>query len=300
MAHGCSNLVTADPEVQYRLASQAFLLRHYVPAWCLCWAALNAPPSPVFSPSALPETAVSSPTLLTPPNVTDDRCQVALGSPTPKPSTKPGALDELTLTDRWWVLYLTLVGSMMDGQQSGQLGLKAQFQTEATVNGVRDVLARWHHRYDQQYQLCSPSVTSRGSLARLTPDLTTFRKSFPLHLDQVWHTVLEAYHGTASDIPSEVLVSLGLLALQYQAPSLGAQWVETWLASIPDYVLDILEEAPVKSHLTDPLVWRQQWAYAYEKVTELYLLHLLSAMGDWASAEAFLEYNQVLPVTTRQ
>ncbi|KAJ1950802.1 hypothetical protein IWQ62_006508, partial [Dispira parvispora] len=249
------------PEDLYPLASRAFLLRHHAQAWNLCCSGLALALSPAslntHTPLELPLPLALGPT---------NGSHHVLSNSKPSPPT----------LQRWWVLYLTLLGALLEANEVGQLQALPAF---------RDALLP-----------CTSGITQPW-LAYTTIGREGFLYPFPTHLDQVWQALVEAFQGEVYRLPGEVVVAAGLLALQFRLPRKAAHWVETWFAGLPDTVLDLLEGSTQEG---SDLTRREAWYRTYEQVAELYLLQILPIAKEWSSAKAFLEYNQILEPGTRQ
>lgn len=78
-------------------------------------------------------------------------------------------------------------------------------------------------------------------------------------------------------LPHQVLITLAASSLKVNCPAVGREIVEDWLANRGryDYVPSTRE--------------------AYEKVLELYCLHVLPALQEWEYAKEFLQYEVELP-----
>lgn len=78
-------------------------------------------------------------------------------------------------------------------------------------------------------------------------------------------------------LPYQVLITLAASSLKVNCPAVGREIVEDWLANRGqyDYIPSTRE--------------------AYEKVLELYCLHVLPALQEWEYAKEFLQYEVELP-----
>ena len=83
-------------------------------------------------------------------------------------------------------------------------------------------------------------------------------------------------------LPSQVVVTLVLASMKLNAPEVGKGMVEDWLPGRGDPE-GVLEEDD-----------------DYEKIIELYCLHLLPRLGEWDLAAEFLQYEGELDVTKKQ
>ncbi|KAJ3497080.1 hypothetical protein NLJ89_g10396 [Agrocybe chaxingu] len=90
----------------------------------------------------------------------------------------------------------------------------------------------------------------------------------------------------AAFLPGAVLTTLVYCSIKLDAPDVGRVMIEDWLARRePRYSLDVQEEAE---------------GNGYEKVLELYCLHILPKVEQWEYAKEFLEYESELPVQQRE
>ncbi|KAI6042569.1 hypothetical protein EDC04DRAFT_2866757 [Pisolithus marmoratus] len=82
-------------------------------------------------------------------------------------------------------------------------------------------------------------------------------------------------------LPHQVLITLAASSLKVNCPAVGRDIVEDWLANRGqyDYIPSTRE--------------------AYEKVLELYCLHILPALQEWEYSMEFLQYEVELPHETR-
>ncbi len=93
-----------------------------------------------------------------------------------------------------------------------------------------------------------------------------------------------------------------LLCINQKLYALGRQIVEAYLATIPEGMLIHLETAAgvalapagPGSNGKDPLMTN------YERLVELYLIHVLAKLSEWDYAAEFLQYNSVLSETSKK
>lgn len=86
----------------------------------------------------------------------------------------------------------------------------------------------------------------------------------------------------ASFLPAQILVPLVLSSLKLHCPDVARSMIEDWLA---------LRET-VESTRAD--------SEGYERVVELFCLHVLPRIHEWEYAQEFLEYESELPDETRE
>ncbi|KAJ3286134.1 hypothetical protein HK104_009166 [Borealophlyctis nickersoniae] len=83
-------------------------------------------------------------------------------------------------------------------------------------------------------------------------------------------------------IPAEITICGIFLHLKRQSFGAARDLIELWLAEQSDaFFMAVAEGTP-------------PFAQNYERIVELYVLHVLPKLGDWHSAEQFLQFNDVL------
>ena len=90
----------------------------------------------------------------------------------------------------------------------------------------------------------------------------------------------------ASCLPSQVLTTLVYCSLKLGAPDLGRVMIEEWLARRELYDHNRNRGSPVGD--------------GYDKIIELYCLHVLPKLGQWDYVKEFLEYESELAVQRRE
>ncbi|KAL5504151.1 hypothetical protein ACEPAH_8224 [Sanghuangporus vaninii] len=86
----------------------------------------------------------------------------------------------------------------------------------------------------------------------------------------------------AAFLPAQILVPLILSSVKLERPDVGRSMIEDWLA----------QRGSVDSGQSD--------ADGYERILELYCLHVLPRLHEWEYAQEFLEYESQLPENIRQ
>ncbi|OCB84667.1 hypothetical protein A7U60_g8187 [Sanghuangporus baumii] len=86
----------------------------------------------------------------------------------------------------------------------------------------------------------------------------------------------------AAFLPAQILVPLILSSVKLECPDVGRSMIEDWLA----------QRGSVDSRRSD--------AKGYERILELYCLHVLPRLHEWEYAQEFLEYESELPEYIRQ
>ncbi|KAF9363618.1 hypothetical protein BGX34_003698 [Mortierella sp. NVP85] len=118
-------------------------------------------------------------------------------------------------------------------------------------------------------------------------------------VEDLWRRLIEDYCGVEGDVDGQVMVALVLLCVNQKMYSLARQITEAYLATIPEGMLIHLETAAgaltsVERGNKDPLMTH------YERLVELYVVHVLTKLNEWDSARQFLEYNTVLSDSTKK
>ncbi|KAJ1989461.1 hypothetical protein H4R33_002066 [Dimargaris cristalligena] len=331
-SHGGPVDVTAIA-ASYRVASQAFLLKHYAQAWSLCVEGLHRG------------------RLATNPNNNNNQnsnysshTPLLSGAAGPRAQRAYSNLPVETSSQQWWVLYLTLIGTLMDGTAEGVLArapgdILLGPRCEDTTLSIGEEVTRGPHngtkeaplpvsapisnpnphhllskqlysrKMDEEFEATAPFSANPNSKST-RPRVLSY---VPHHLDDIWDLLLASYGSCVHLIPGEVVVAAVLLALQYHALTTASGWIEAWYSGLPDPVLDLLESdlplSPPHSSSSSslgsqsPVVMtrtRREWYCTYEQISELYLLHVLPRMNQWSSAQVFVDYNQVLSSSTKE
>ncbi|KAG0246360.1 hypothetical protein BGX31_002661 [Mortierella sp. GBA43] len=112
-------------------------------------------------------------------------------------------------------------------------------------------------------------------------------------VEDLWRRLVEDYGGLEGDVDGQVMVALVLLCANQKMYTLARQITEAYLATIPDGMMIHLETAAgaltsVERGNKDPLMT------GYERLVELYVVHVLAKLNEWDSARQFVEYNTVL------
>ncbi|CAO3574105.1 unnamed protein product [Mortierella alpina] len=184
------------------------------------------------------------------------------------------------LKQKLWILHATIFGAMLTDRTTAAA-------TETTAGGA-------------------PSTTSTArSLAhgvRKRVSGSTAKDSPEKLVKDLWRRIVEDYGGLEGDVDGQVMVPFVLLCINQKLFALGRQIVEAYLATIPEGMLIHLETAAgvalapagPGSNGKDPLMTN------YERLVELYLIHVLAKLGEWDYAAEFLQYNSVLSETSKK
>lgn len=92
---------------------------------------------------------------------------------------------------------------------------------------------------------------------------------------------------SAAFLPSQILVTLVLSALKLECPDLARGVIDDWLAT--------RGQAQAGEEVANP-----EALEGYEKVLEMYCLHVLPRLGEWEYANEFLSYERELPQARRE
>ncbi|KAI8321421.1 hypothetical protein GQ54DRAFT_261779 [Martensiomyces pterosporus] len=126
-------------------------------------------------------------------------------------------------------------------------------------------------------------------------------QKFPATVRDVWDMIMTAFGGYAGNVDSEVLVPTVLLCLKLRDAKTARDIVEAWLATLSDETMYLLQGSSNSS--VAGAVSSQQHSTmvqaSYLRVCELYTLHILPQLDDFASAYEFLDMCTVVSATTR-
>ncbi|TPX69332.1 hypothetical protein SpCBS45565_g02485 [Spizellomyces sp. 'palustris'] len=156
-------------------------------------------------------------------------------------------------------------------------------------------------RFDEAYGLCQKQFGSFGSdgeqaklwnilavlylrIAAQREDSSQSEEARPTD----WDYMLRLYGGAVEKLPADVLCAGILLLQKRRLHSSSKQAIETWLATLPDDYFWSLSNEVQSDALQN-----------YERIVELYCLHVLPSLGEWESAKDFLEWNEVIATGKR-
>ncbi|KAH7049490.1 hypothetical protein BKA57DRAFT_460010 [Linnemannia elongata] len=170
------------------------------------------------------------------------------------------------LKQKLWILHSTIFGAMLTDRATSE---ESKGNSGGLLNGVRKRVS---------------GSSSKDSPEKLVRDL--------------WKRLVEDYAGLEGDVDGQVMVPFVMLCVQQKLYTLARQIVEAYLATIPEGMLIHLETAAGVSlnpeGPKDPLMTN------YERLVELYLIHVLAKLGEWTSATDFLQYNTVLSDSSKK
>ncbi|KAF9100857.1 hypothetical protein BGX29_006204 [Mortierella sp. GBA35] len=180
------------------------------------------------------------------------------------------------LKQKLWILHSTIYGAMLSDRASASASAASAEPSSGLLNGVRKRVSGG-----------SSSSSSKDSPEKLVRDL--------------WKRLVDDYGGLEGDVDGQVMVPFVMLCVQQKLYALARQIVEAYLATIPEGMLIHLETAAGVSlnhegsnSQKDPLMTN------YERLVELYLIHVLAKLGEWTSATDFLQYNTVLSDSSKK
>ncbi|KAI7831452.1 hypothetical protein BC939DRAFT_473022 [Gamsiella multidivaricata] len=115
----------------------------------------------------------------------------------------------------------------------------------------------------------------------------------------LWRRLMEDYGGLEGDVDGQVMVAFAMLCINQKLYVLAKQTTEAYLATIPEGMLIHLETAAgaltsVERRTKDPLITH------YERLVELYVVHVLVKLREWDYARQFLEFNTVLSESSKK
>ncbi|KAF9178739.1 hypothetical protein BGZ51_008273 [Haplosporangium sp. Z 767] len=168
----------------------------------------------------------------------------------------------LVLKQKLWTLNVTIFGAML---------------SDRTVNGL---LRRDHTAGSRKL-----FAGSEGSPEILVKDL--------------WKRLVADYKGLEGDVDGQVMVPLALLCINQKLYTLARQIIEAYLETIPEDMLIYLETAAgaptgMDTTVKDPLMIQ------YERLVELYVVHVLAKLQEWEYARNFLEYKSALSDSSKK
>ncbi|KAF9172485.1 hypothetical protein BGX21_008436 [Mortierella sp. AD011] len=142
-------------------------------------------------------------------------------------------------------------------------------------------------------------IASRGRAGLRRRLLGTSKENPEKLIKDLWRRVMEDYGGLEGDVDGQVMVAFTLLCINQKLHMLAREATEAYLATIPEGMLIHLEAASgaltvVQRGIKDPLMVQ------YERLIELYVVHVLSKLHEWEYARQFLESNSVLSDSTKQ
>ncbi|KAJ1722854.1 hypothetical protein LPJ53_002773 [Coemansia erecta] len=121
---------------------------------------------------------------------------------------------------------------------------------------------------------------------------------FPVSVREVWDSIMTAFGGYAGNVDSEVLVPTVLLCLKLRDAKTARDIVEAWLATLSDETMYLLQgNTGSDNDGLNGAARRQQRTMvqaSYMRVCELYTLHILPQLNDFASAYEFLNMSSVV------
>lgn len=99
-------------------------------------------------------------------------------------------------------------------------------------------------------------------------------------------TPINQEKSTAKFLPSQILVALVLASVKVDCVHVGREMIENWLSLRNPFVYE--------NNKGENETQAKEDADGYEKVLEMYSLHVLPRLDDWYSAQEFLSYESEL------
>ncbi|KAF9430862.1 hypothetical protein BGZ94_003035 [Podila epigama] len=172
------------------------------------------------------------------------------------------------LKQKLWILHATIYGAMLTDRAENQSSVALSSST--------------HGRFSRT---STSSSSKENSPEKLVKDL--------------WRRLVDDYGGIEGEVDGQVMVPFVLLCINQKLYALARQITEAYLATLPEGLLIHLETA-AGALTTADLVAKDPLMMNYERLVELYLIHVLTKLGEWVCANEFLEYNSVLSDTSKK
>ncbi|KAK9761451.1 hypothetical protein K7432_013639 [Basidiobolus ranarum] len=150
---------------------------------------------------------------------------------------------------------------------------------------------------ERQEQQERPKTTAAGQKARWESEV--------VYISEIWNKIIESFNGVEGDVDVEVTISCVLLCLNKNMELQARDIIERWLSTLPDSLIDNLEalrmqvESNQDNHDSSNTEISRLWLN-YEKIVELYVLHVLPKMSEWDTARDFLLYNTVVSTSRKE
>ncbi|KAG0252585.1 hypothetical protein DFQ27_007961 [Actinomortierella ambigua] len=182
----------------------------------------------------------------------------------------------LVLKQKLWILHVSVFGAMLsERHQAEQQGLGIIHTTTTTT---------------------ATNATSGGGRKRLSGSSA---KDNPEKLvKDLWRRLVEDYGGVEGDIDGQVVVPFVVLCINQKLLLLARQIIEAYLSTMPEGLLIHLEAAA--GALTPAADPKDPLMTTYERLAELYLIHVLAKLGEWDYARQFLSYNTIISVSSKK
>lgn len=175
--------------------------------------------------------------------------------------------------------------------------LSAFSNLQPPVSSILDPLSSHRRKWDilritletTLYTAALPKQTlpeSLQSVLLLSPTslvTTMHARSLQLFTPAVWGKP------NAESLPSQILVALVLASVKLDCVQVGREMIENWLSCRNRSGYDTFKEEKQANEDTE----------GYEKVLEMYCLHVLPRLDDWDYAREFLRYESDLPPSRR-
>ena len=160
-------------------------------------------------------------------------------------------------------------------------------------SSIQDVLDSQRRKWDilritlESTVYCSSTESSADSKSLPTPLRDSMMLARPIIVNEMHARSMQLFTPTgmrhrAAYLPAQIITTLALASYKLDCAELSRNIIEDWLA----------QRGQVEHVRED--------AVGYEKVLDLYCLHVLPSLGAWDYAHDFLEYEIELPSISRQ
>ncbi|KAG0222516.1 hypothetical protein BGW42_006157 [Actinomortierella wolfii] len=170
----------------------------------------------------------------------------------------------LVLKQKLWILHASIFGAMLsERHQAEQQGLGIH-----TTKGKKRL----------------SGSSGKDNPEKLVKDL--------------WRRLVEDYGGIEGDVDGQVVVPFVVLCINQKLLTLARQITEAYLSTMPEGLLIHLEAAA--GALTTAADPKDPLMTTYERLVELYLIHVLAKLGEWDYARQFLSYNTIISSSSKK
>ncbi|TPX31406.1 hypothetical protein SmJEL517_g05248 [Synchytrium microbalum] len=146
-------------------------------------------------------------------------------------------------------------------------------------------------RLDEAYSLLAPYIKQQQPDQQLKSFIWTLYLRISTertNTDDEWRTCLQGFGGLGY-LPPDVLVAGLLLLIRRSQHQNARDAFESWLSLQEDEFFNGIHANPDGPQ-----------SQAYERLVELYVLHILPHVGDFTSSQEFLTYNDLLSLSKRE
>ncbi|GJJ77587.1 hypothetical protein EMPS_09946 [Entomortierella parvispora] len=187
------------------------------------------------------------------------------------------------LKQKLWVLNAAIFGAIL----ADRVGTKDSISEH---DGVYDNDHN-NHRGGFSWRVRKHLANSRDAATKESPELL---------VRDLWSRLMDDYGGVEGNVDGKIMVSVALLCIHHRLFMLARQITEAYLASIPEDMLIHLEAAAGAQVDTNSTRTKDTVMINYERLTELYVVHILAKLRDWDSARDFVDVNSILSPSTKK